>query len=216
MSRHIGSALVSYRALGGGARRYLLHVALSTAALTIPQLFYNLAVLALGYPRTLLGALSTVTFVVAAALGGPLWLLAGRLGLVRALAAAGALQAIGLALFAGGRIELLYVSAACFGAASVLAQVSATPLQMRLSDATQRDALFSAASAVALGVSGLSALLAGGLPGALVRGGWASGAAGGYLAAHGVAAAGAALAVLPLIGLEMRGPANQRTSEPEN
>src|SRR5690349_18259139 len=67
------SYLERLRHLSRPARLYLLHAALLTSSLAISALFFNLAIGALGYPRTFLGLLNTVSIGVAAALSLPLW-----------------------------------------------------------------------------------------------------------------------------------------------
>ncbi|GAB4211992.1 MAG: hypothetical protein OHK0022_47220 [Roseiflexaceae bacterium] len=148
------------------ARRYLLHIAMQTAGLAVAGLFFNLAILALGYERSFLGVLNTAAVVAAAALSLPLWWLAGRLGLRRSMLVAAVLQG-GCVLVYGlwpSPVPLL-VAVALGGAASVLSEVSGAPFMMRHSDAESRDDLFSTAAAVTIGVAGVSALIAGGLPG---------------------------------------------------
>lgn len=163
--RHI---IHRWRALGIGARRYLLHLAILTLSLSFVALYYNLAVLALGYSRSFLGILQTVTQAVAALLSLPLWLGVQRLGLRAAIAASVALYAAGILLFAAvPQAALLVCSAALMGMASVLMQVTAAPLMMRLSNDATRDYLFSASAAVAIGLSGIGNLSAGFLADAL-------------------------------------------------
>ncbi len=157
-----------WRALEAGARRYLLHLAILTLSLSVVVLYYNLAVLALGYSRGFLGMLQTVTQAVAALLSLPLWLGVQRLGLRVAIAVSVTLYAAGILLFAAfPQAALLVCSAALMGIASVLMQVTAAPLMMRLSNDATRDYLFSASAAVAIGLSGIGNLGAGFLADAL-------------------------------------------------
>lgn len=157
-----------WRALETGARRYLLHLAILTLSLSVVVLYYNLAVLALGYSRGFLGILQTVTQAVAALLSLPLWLGVQRLGLRVAIAVSVTLYAAGILLFAAfPQAALLVCSAALMGIASVLMQVTAAPLMMRLSNDATRDHLFSASAAVAVGLSGIGNLGAGFLADAL-------------------------------------------------
>ncbi len=157
-----------WRALETGARRYLLHLAILTLSLSFVALYYNLAVLALGYSRGFLGMLQTVTQAVAALLSLPLWLSVQRLGLRLAIAVSVVLYAAGMLLFAAfPQAALLVCSAALMGIASVLMQVTAAPLMMRLSNDATRDYLFSASAAVAVGLSGIGNLGAGILADAL-------------------------------------------------
>lgn len=159
-----------WRALGTGARRYLLHLALLTLSLSVVALYYNLAVVALGYSRTFLGILLTVTQAVAALLSLPLWLGVRRLGLRSALALSTTLYASGIFLFAvSPQVTPLLLSATLMGIAGVLAQVTAAPLMMRLSNDETRTYLFSASAAVAVGLSGIGNLAAGFLADALGR-----------------------------------------------
>jgi Major Facilitator Superfamily. len=117
---------------------------------------------ALGYSRGFLGILQTVTQGVAALLSLPLWLSVQRLGLRRALAASVVLYAVGLLLFAAlPQAASLIISAAFMGMAAVLAQVTAAPLMMRLSNDATRDYLFSASAAIAIGLNGIGNLGAG-------------------------------------------------------
>ena len=151
-----------WRALETGARRYLLHLAILTLSLSVVVLYYNLAVVALGYSRGFLGILQMVTQGVAALLSLPLWLSVQRLGLRRALAASVVLYAVGLLLFAAlPQAASLIISAAFMGMAAVLAQVTAAPLMMRLSNDATRDYLFSASAAIAIGLNGIGNLGAG-------------------------------------------------------
>ncbi len=203
-----------WRLLSHPARRYLLHIAMQTGGLAVAGLFFNLAILALGYERSFLGLLNTVAVVAAAVLSLPLWWLAGRLGLRRSLLLAALLQggcvvAYGLWPAPGP----LLLAVAVGGAASVLSEVSGAPFMMRHSDPDSRDDLFSAAAAIGIGVAGVSALLAGGLPGLfaqLLGVAPESGAA--YRATFVLAGSLALLAPLPLLRLdetrdERRGPA---------
>lgn len=214
--RFVSRELDRWRALSAVARRYLAHVALLTAGLAAPQLFFNLAVLAQGHGRTALGLLNTVTFGAAAALSLPLWLGVGRIGLRRALVLSAALQCASVLVFAAAAsMPALVISAALAGVASVLFQVSAAPFMMRHSDQATRDHLFSAASAVAIGVSGAATLAAGPLPGmlgALLGAPPDSPAA--YRAAYLVSAGVLALAAAPLlINVKRKAQSAERSAE---
>ncbi|CAA9374619.1 MAG: hypothetical protein AVDCRST_MAG93-8714, partial [uncultured Chloroflexia bacterium] len=82
-----------WRALSHPARLYLLHAALLTSSLAIYGLFFNLLILALGYPREFLGTLNTVSLRVAAVTSLPLWWLVTRVGLRPALIGSAVLNA---------------------------------------------------------------------------------------------------------------------------
>ncbi|HEY3229364.1 MAG TPA: MFS transporter, partial [Roseiflexaceae bacterium] len=118
-------ARISYiqrlRHLNRSARLYLLHAALLTSSLAISGLFFNLAIGALGYPRTFLGLLNTVSIGVAAALSLPIWWLATRIGLRWALLASAVLQMASALLFAlWPAAAPLLVASALTGVAAVL------------------------------------------------------------------------------------------------
>ena len=65
--------LARWRRPGHTAWLYLLHAALLTSSLAITSLLFNLAILALGYPRSFLGVLNMLSLAVAGALSLPLW-----------------------------------------------------------------------------------------------------------------------------------------------
>ena len=189
------------RRLSRPARLYLLHMTLLTSSLAIIGLFFNLAIVALGYPLSFLGLLNTIAIGVAALLSLPLWWLATRMGLRRALLASAALQAASALVFALWPAAAPLVGAvALTGVAAVLFQVSAPPFMMRHSDASERDHLFSANAALNIGFAGVGSLVAGGLPalfGQMLGVGAESVPA--YRATFAVAAAGLALSLVPLL-----------------
>jgi MFS family permease len=201
MAAIITRELAHWRLLGPSARLYLLHIALLTAGLAAPQLFFSLAVLALGYGREFLGLLNTLTFGAAALFSVPLWLGVNRVGLRRSLLLSAVLQGLSALLFAAWPLPLpLVLSAALAGMASALFQVTAAPFMMRHSTDATRAHLFSASSAVAIGVSGAVTLLVGPLPGwlgLLVGAGPQSAVA--YRACYLVASALLLLAAVPLL-----------------
>jgi len=190
-----------WRHLSRPARLYLLHAALLTSSLAIIGLFFNLAILALGYPIRFLGLLNTVSIAVAALLSLPLWWLATRIGLRWALLASALLQAGGALLFALWPTPVpLFGAVALTGAAAVLFQVSAPPFMMRYSDPAARDHLFSANAAINLGFAGLGSLVAGGLPALFGRLFSVDATAGVvYRATFAVAAVGLLLSLVPLL-----------------
>jgi MFS family permease len=195
------SYMQRWRYLSRPARLYLLHAALLTSSLAIIGLFFNLAILALGYPIRFLGLLNTASIAVAALLSLPLWWLATRIGLRRALLASALFQAGGALLFALWPTPVpLFGAVALTGAAAVLFQVSAPPFMMRHSDPAARDHLFSANAAINLGFAGIGSLVAGGLPalfGRLLGVGAATGVV--YRATFAVAAVGLLISLVPLL-----------------
>jgi MFS family permease len=206
------SYMQRWRHLSRPARLYLLHAALLTSSLAIIGLFFNLAILALGYPISFLGLLNTVAIAVAALLSLPLWWLATRIGLRWALLASGLLQAVGALLFALWPTPVpLFGAVALTGAAAVLFQVSAPPFMMRYSDPAARDHLFSANAAINLGFAGIGSLVAGGLPalfGRLLGVGASTGVV--YRATFAIATAGLLLSLVPLL-LIVEPPRDERT-----
>jgi MFS family permease len=199
--------LARWRRLGRPAWLYLLHAALLTSSLAITSLLFNLAILALGYPRSFLGLLNTAALAVAAVLSLPLWWLATRFGLRRALLASAVLQAASALTFAVWPASAaLLVASGLTGAAAVLFQVSSPPFMMQHSDAASRDHLFSANAAINVGLAGVGSLVGGRLPGLL---GWQLGVAAesatAYRAAFALAAAGLALSIVPLLLIRDQG-----------
>jgi MFS family permease len=203
-------ARVSYwqrlRHLSRPARLYLLHAALLTSSLAISGLFFNLAIGALGYPRTFLGLLNTVSIGVAAALSLPLWWLATRIGLRWSLLASASLQAASALLFAlWPTTAPLLIYSALSGAAAVLFQVSSPPFMMRHSDSESRDHLFTTNTAINIGLAGVGTLIAGGLPGLFGRWlGVGAESATAYRATFLVTAAGLLLSLGPLFFIRDR------------
>jgi MFS family permease len=159
------SYLARLRAFTWPARLYLLHMALLTSSLAVSGLFFNLAIIALGYERTFLGLLNTLSLGVAAVLAIPLWWLAARIGPRYSLISATLLQALNALLFAlWPERSILMLCSVLTGVAAVMFEVSAPPFMMRHSDATTRDHLFTTNKVVNLGFAGIATLLAGGLP----------------------------------------------------
>lgn len=190
-----------WAAISRPARWYLLHVALQTASLAMIGLFFNLAIGAFGYERSFLGLLDTVSIGVAAALSVPLWWLASRIGPRLGLLLGALVQTSCVAIYGlSATPTALLIAAGLSGAAAVVYEVSAAPFMMRTSDAATRDTLFSTSAALAVGVAGISTLLAGSLPGLLATLlGVEAESAGAYQATFRVAAAGLVVALVPLL-----------------
>jgi MFS family permease len=194
------------RHLGRPARLYLLHAALLTISLAISSLFFNLAIGALGYPRTFLGLLNTVSIGVAAALSLPLWWLAARIGLRWSLLISAMLQSVCALIFAlWPEAAPLLLYSALSGAAAVLFQVSSPPFMMRHSDAESRDHLFTLNAAINIGLAGVGSLVAGGLPSLFGRlRGVAAESAAAYQTTFLITAAGLLLSIVPLLLIDDR------------
>jgi MFS family permease len=206
-----------WRRLGRTAWLYLLHAALLTSSLAITSLLFNLAILALGYPRSFLGLLNVLALAVAGGLSLPLWWLATRIGLRNALLAGAALQAASACVFAAWpSVTPLLLASALTGVAAVLFQVSSPPFMMRHSDAASRDHLFSANAAVNVGLAGLGSLLGGRLPELLGRQlGAGAESALAYRASFAVAGVGLALSVVPLLLIKEAQSQEPRTENRE-
>lgn len=209
---HQLSMLARWRMLPADAHRYLAHLAMLTFSLAVVALYYNLAVLALGYERGFLGILNTTTQAVAAILSLPLWLSVQRLGLRGALVLSAILQATSVVVFAAWPAAApLVAAAALMGVGGVLAQVAAAPFMMRVSDDATRDYVFSASAALAIGLNGVGNLGAGFLTDAL--GGIFAAPPDSsivYRAAFALAGIGALISIPPL--LLIREPAAPRQS----
>jgi MFS family permease len=200
------SYFTRWRHLGRAARLYLLHAALLTSSLAIVGLFFNLAVLALGFSLDFLGLLNTASFVAAAALSVPTLWLVTRMSLRLALLLSAALQAVGVLLFViWPAAPALLLASGLTGIAAVLFQVSAPPFMMRHSDETVRDHLFSANAAINIGLAGVGSLVAGQLPGLAARLlGVGAESALAYRSTFAVAGVGLVLALVPLLLLPER------------
>ena len=159
------SYLDRWRMLSHAARLYLLHAAMLTASLAIYGLFFNLLILALGYPREFLGTLNTVSLRVAAVTSIPLWWLVTRIGLRPALVGSAVLNAASAFMLALRPSEpVAIVAVGLGGMAAVLFQVSAPPFMMQQSDQEGRDHLFSANAAINIGLAGVGSWIGGLLP----------------------------------------------------
>jgi MFS family permease len=194
-------AATSSRAFGLTAWLYLLHVALLTFGLAIFGLFFNIAILALGFSLDFLGVLNSVSFAAAALLGVPLLWLVEHIPLRQALLLSAGLQFASVLLFALSSVPaVLVLASVLIGAAAVLFEISAPPFMMRLSNTTTRDRLFSTSTAIRIGLAGVGSLFAGQLPtlaARLLNVGPESGQA--YQATLAIAALGLAAAIVPLL-----------------
>ncbi|MEM8532660.1 MAG: MFS transporter [Chloroflexota bacterium] len=201
LTGYIADYLQRWRYLSIPALLYLLHAAFLTGSLAISALFFNLAIDAMGYPRTFLGQLDSLAILVAASLSLPLWWLVTRIGLRQAMIANAIIQATSVFIYAfwPAVVPLLF-AVSLTGMGGVLFQVSAAPFMMRYSDSESRDHLFSASASINIGVAGLGSFLAGPLPGIFAR--WLdveAQSALAYRATFVVAGFGLLLALIPLL-----------------
>lgn len=204
-----------WRALSRPSRLYLVHIGLTTGSLAIYGLFFNLAILALGYPLEFLGQLNGFSIATAAVLSVPLWSAVWRIGLKRSLIVSAVMQVVSALIVAvWPNTAMLFMSMALTGMAATIFQVSAPPFMMEHSDAATRDHLFSANAAINIGVAGVGSLLAGSLPAlfaTLLTVGPESATA--YRATFALAAVGLALAIVPLLLIRQQRAA--RTAPPD-
>ncbi|NNJ11500.1 MFS transporter [Chloroflexales bacterium ZM16-3] len=163
------------------ARLYLIHVALLTFGLSISGIFFNLALVSLGYgertlrlpllgERSMLGLLNSAPVLAGVLCGLPIWWIVTRAGLRVSLILAAAMAAISLLSVALWPEPMpILLGTALGGPAAALFQVSAAPLMMRASDERGRDLLFSASFGLSIGVAGLGSLVGGLMPGLAAR-----------------------------------------------
>jgi MFS family permease len=198
------------------ARLYLLHAAILTLGISTSEIFFNLALVALGYDQqtirlpllgelSLLGVLNSLPVLAAALSGLPIWWLVGRAGLRASLLIAAVLSAISLLSVALWPEPLpLMLGTALGGPASVLFLVSAAPLMMRASGPQSRDMLFSLSAGIGIGVAGLGSLVGGLLPGLAAQLlGLAPQSAAAYRATFAVAAGVVLASTVPLLVLRV-------------
>lgn len=164
------------RQISPAARLYLLHVVLITFGLALSSLFLNLMLLDLGYDQqrlalpfggtiSLLGAFNSLPVLTGSLSSLPLWGLVLRVGLQRSMLVACALLVAALLTLAFSTSPyLLLLGAGLSGPASVLFQLSAAPLMMRLSGDGERDLLFSMRFGLSIAMSGVGNLVGGWLP----------------------------------------------------
>ncbi len=165
------------RRLSSAAWLFLLHVVLITFGLALSSLFLNLMLLDLGYDQqrlalplggtiSMLGVFNSLPVLAGSLSSLPLWGLVLRVGLQRSmLVACGLLVTSLLTLAFSTNPYILLLGAGLSGPASVLFQLSAAPLMMRLSGDDERDLLFSMRFGLSIAMSGVGNLVGGWLPG---------------------------------------------------
>jgi hypothetical protein len=127
------------------ARLYLLNSILVGLSFSIYSLFFNLYILARGYPKDFLGLLSALPSAVALFAAVPLGLLSDRIGRRKAMlwGTLGAVVAITIIVWGAGSTVLI-VAVILLGMSNELFNVSASPFMMENSGERERTALFSA------------------------------------------------------------------------
>ncbi len=141
---------------------YLLNSILVGLSFSIYSLFFNLYILARGYPKDFLGFLSALPSAVALIAAIPLGMFSDRIGRRKAmvLGTLGATVAA-VVIASGANPVLLVVAVVVLGMSNELFNISAAPFMMENSSARERTMLFSAS----FGLSSLS-----GFVGSLVGG----------------------------------------------
>jgi len=127
------------------ARLYLLNSILAGLSFSVYSLFFNLYILARGYPKDFLGLLSSLPSAVALFAAVPLGLLSDRIGRRKAMlwGTLGAIVAIAV-IVSGDSPAVLIAAVILLGMSNELFNVSASPFMMENSGERERTALFSA------------------------------------------------------------------------
>ena len=127
------------------ARLYLLNSILAGLSFSVYSLFFNLYILARGYPKDFLGLLSSLPSAVALFAAVPLGLLSDRMGRRKAMlwGTLGAVVSVA-GIVAGARPAVLIAAVILLGMSNELFNVSAAPFMMENSGERERTALFSA------------------------------------------------------------------------
>jgi MFS family permease len=127
------------------ARLYLLNSILAGLSFSVYSLFFNLYILARGYPKDFLGLLSSLPSAVALFAAVPLGLLSDRIGRRKAMlwGTLGAIVAIAVIVW-GASPAVLIAAVILLGMSNELFNVSASPFMMENSGERERTALFSA------------------------------------------------------------------------
>ncbi len=141
---------------------YLLNSILVGTSFSIYSLFFNLYILARGYPKDFLGFLSALPSAVALIAAIPLGMFSDRIGRRKAMIGGtlGAILAI-VGIASGTNSALLVVAVVVLGMGNELFNISAAPFMMENSSERERTLLFS----TSFGLSALS-----GFAGSLVGG----------------------------------------------
>ncbi len=148
------------------ARLYLLNAILGGISFSIYSLFFNLYILARGYPKDFLGLLSALPSAVALLAAVPMGALSDRIGRRRAMIWGTLGSVLGVAAVAwGGSSGVLVVAVLVIGMGSELFNVSAAPFMMENSAQRERTALFSASFGLSTLAGFVGSLIGGQLPG---------------------------------------------------
>ena len=196
------------------ARLYLLNSILGGLSFSVYSLFFNLYILARGYPKDFLGFLSALPSAVALLAAVPMGVVSDRIGRRKAMVwgTLGSLAAVAIIAW-GGSSTLLVAAVILLGMGSELFNVSAAPFMMENSGERERTALFSASFGFSTLAGFFGSLVGGQLP-RLMSGAFAlmPDSASAYGAAILFGPALMALSLLPL--LAMREP--PRSHQPIN
>jgi len=147
------------------ARLYLLNSILAGLSFSVYSLFFNLYILARGYPKDFLGLLSSLPSAVALFSAVPLGLLSDRIGRRKAMlwGTLGAIVASAVIVW-GASTAVLIVAVILLGMSNELFNVSAAPFMMENSGERERTALFSTSFGLATLAGFAGSLIGGQLP----------------------------------------------------
>jgi MFS family permease len=147
------------------ARLYLLNSILVGLSFSIYSLFFNLYILARGYPKDFLGLLSALPSAVALFAAVPLGLLSDRVGRRKAMlwGTLGAVVAVTV-IVCGASSTVLITAVILLGMGNELFNVSASPFMMENSGERERTALFSASFGLNTLAGCVGSLVGGQLP----------------------------------------------------
>ena len=147
------------------ARLYLLNSILAGLSFSVFSLFFNLYILARGYPKDFLGLLSALPSAVALMAAVPLGMLSDRIGRRKAMLWGTAGAIIATAVIALGASSAVLVAAVILqGIGNELFNVSSAPFMMENSGEQERTTLFSASMGLSTLAGFAGSLIGGQLP----------------------------------------------------
>ena len=156
----------SYTALfQRNAQLYLLNSILGGLSFSVYSLFFNLYILARGYPKDFLGLLAALPSAVALLAAVPMGMLSDRIGRRKAMVwgTLGSLLAV-VAVAWGSNAAVLVAAVILMGMGNELFNVSASPFMMENSGERERTALFSTSFGLSTLAGFAGSLVGGQLP----------------------------------------------------
>jgi MFS family permease len=147
------------------ARLYLLNSVLGGLSFSVYSLFFNLYILARGYPKDYLGFLAALPSMVALVAAVPMGVVSDRIGRKRSMVwgTLGALAGV-VAVAWSGDAATIALGVIVMGASNELFNVSAAPFMMENSGESERTALFSTSAGLATLAGFAGSLVGGQLP----------------------------------------------------